>query len=130
MNFTVFISFLSLFTNKTSTTNITTNNTSIESDKCRYSDPYQGMCRTDEINVEIKYKDIYPKLCTTKCKFNSDCQQDTCPYIISKPKCILEDDFGEKYCGFNCDENNMCSNDEYMVCMETPKNKGFCAYLR
>ena len=28
----------------------------------------------------------------------------------------------EKYCNLNCDENNTCLIDEYMVCMEREKN--------
>ncbi len=146
MNFTVFIFILSFFNTTTintinNTTINTINNTTINTinnitnssnvtDQCRYADPYQEMCRSDEINVTIKYKNLHQTICTIKCDFNSDCPQDTCSNITSKPECILEDEFGEKYCGLNCDENDTCSIDEYMVCMETPKNKGFCAYLK
>lgn len=99
---------------------------------CRYSDPYLGRCRYDEVNVTVKYPQSKPELCTTSCVFDSDCPLNTCSYITAKPKCILENIFGERFCGFPCNltKNFPCSTDEYMICLPTTQTGGFCAYLR
>ena len=102
------------------------------SNLCRYSDPYLGLCRRDEVNVTIKYPTVKPELCTSKCDFDDDCPTTTCSFITVKPKCILENVLGETYCGFSCNltENYPCSSDEYMICIPTSSQQGFCAYLR
>ena len=103
-----------------------------DSNRCRYSDPYLGACRRDEVNVTIKYPMVKPEICTTRCEFDDDCPRTTCSFITVKPKCILENVFGERYCGFSCNltENFPCSTDEYMICIPRSSDRGFCAYLR
>jgi hypothetical protein len=103
-----------------------------DSNLCRYSDPYLGHCRHDEVNVTVKYPMIKPELCSTECVFDNDCPLNICSFITAKPKCILENVLGERFCGFPCDlrENFPCSTDEYMICLPTSLTNGFCAYLR
>jgi len=100
--------------------------------QCHYFDPYQTNCRYDEVNITLKYPFVKPSLCTTKCVVDDDCPQSKCSSITSKPKCNLEDELGDTFCGFSCNltKNFPCSTDEYMVCMPTSVNEGVCAYLR
>ena len=100
--------------------------------QCRYNDPYDHSCRYDEENITLNFPLIKPQLCSTKCKSDIECPQLTCSFISSFPKCILENSFSEKYCGFRCNltDNYPCSFDESMVCIPSINNSGVCAYLR
>ncbi len=113
---------------------------------CHYSDPYQGPCRSDEVNVTLNYPFIKPRICTTQCLVDSDCPKSKCSLIIATPKCILEDEFGFKFCGLPCKVSKSvsivmheqsvlspppfpCSIDEFLICLPTKVN-GTCVYLR
>ena len=97
--------------------------------KCHYGDPYKQACQSDEVSARIQAHPRDLEICVSKCDSDDDCPTDTCPGVVAKPRCFLQDATGQKYCGLPCSKGAVsCSTDEHMVCQKVSGITGICGY--
>ena len=100
-----------------------------EPQDCHYADPFKQDCKSDEMAAMIAAQPTNLKICVSKCSSDADCPTDTCPGVVSIPRCFLQDSSGQKFCGLPCmmGKSTKCSSDEHMVCQKEAGG-GICAY--
>lgn len=93
---------------------------------CYYADPFKQQCKKHEINATLFDQPTNLGMCISPCFTTDDCPKTPlCPGVVSKPKCFLQDQFGNMYCGLPCMKKGIeCSYDEHMVCADD----GVCGY--